>query len=253
MLELARAEGAERIVVGLPVTLRGERGAQAEETERFVERLRPPPSSRSRASTSASRRSSPAPATPARPRTPSPPRTCSRATCNGRAPDRREAATAVAPRAGRPAHGDARRRPRRLRRAGRDRVRLRGRRRRARDAGRRDHDDCRADNRDGPDLGWHPADRLPRGLHAQGDGGAHRRGQRDRRGEARTSSPGSGPADLPARHASACASSRAASGRRGAASGGLSLPGHLRLHRGHDARGSSSSCSSRRSTATGAG
>ena len=39
ILELAKAEGAERIVVGLPVTLRGERGLQAEETERFVERL----------------------------------------------------------------------------------------------------------------------------------------------------------------------------------------------------------------------
>lgn len=40
LLELATAHGVERIVVGLPVTLRGERGAQAEETERFVERLR---------------------------------------------------------------------------------------------------------------------------------------------------------------------------------------------------------------------
>jgi putative Holliday junction resolvase len=40
VLEVARAEGAERIVVGLPLTLRGDRGAQAEETERFVERLR---------------------------------------------------------------------------------------------------------------------------------------------------------------------------------------------------------------------
>ena len=40
LLELARREEVERIVVGLPVTLRGERGAQAEETERFVERLR---------------------------------------------------------------------------------------------------------------------------------------------------------------------------------------------------------------------
>ena len=40
VLELAAAEGAEVIVVGLPVTLRGERGLQAEETERFVERLR---------------------------------------------------------------------------------------------------------------------------------------------------------------------------------------------------------------------
>ena len=40
VLELATAERVERIVVGLPVTLRGERGQQAEETERFVERLR---------------------------------------------------------------------------------------------------------------------------------------------------------------------------------------------------------------------
>ena len=33
-------EQAERVVVGLPLTLRGEVGAQAEETSRFVERLR---------------------------------------------------------------------------------------------------------------------------------------------------------------------------------------------------------------------
>jgi putative Holliday junction resolvase len=38
--ELARAEGVERIVVGLPITLRGTRGEQAAETERFVETLR---------------------------------------------------------------------------------------------------------------------------------------------------------------------------------------------------------------------
>ena len=37
---LVRHEGAERVVVGLPLTLRGERGAQAEETERFVDVLR---------------------------------------------------------------------------------------------------------------------------------------------------------------------------------------------------------------------
>lgn len=40
VLELARDEEAELIVVGLPITLRGERGAQANETERFVESLR---------------------------------------------------------------------------------------------------------------------------------------------------------------------------------------------------------------------
>ena len=38
--ELVREEGAELVVVGLPLTLRGERGAQAQETERFVTRLR---------------------------------------------------------------------------------------------------------------------------------------------------------------------------------------------------------------------
>jgi putative Holliday junction resolvase len=40
VLELVREEDADLVVVGLPVTLRGERGAQAQETERFVERLR---------------------------------------------------------------------------------------------------------------------------------------------------------------------------------------------------------------------
>jgi putative Holliday junction resolvase len=40
ILELVRGESVELIVVGLPVTLRGERGAQAEETERFVMALR---------------------------------------------------------------------------------------------------------------------------------------------------------------------------------------------------------------------
>jgi putative holliday junction resolvase len=40
LLELVRAEEPERIVVGLPLTLRGEHGEQARETERFVEALR---------------------------------------------------------------------------------------------------------------------------------------------------------------------------------------------------------------------
>jgi putative Holliday junction resolvase len=40
LAELVRAEEPERIVVGLPLTLRGERGEQAVETERFVEALR---------------------------------------------------------------------------------------------------------------------------------------------------------------------------------------------------------------------
>jgi len=37
---LVREEEVERIVVGLPLTLRGERGEQATETEGFVEALR---------------------------------------------------------------------------------------------------------------------------------------------------------------------------------------------------------------------
>jgi putative holliday junction resolvase len=40
LVELAQEEDVERIVVGLPITLRGEHGAQAEETDRFVELLR---------------------------------------------------------------------------------------------------------------------------------------------------------------------------------------------------------------------
>jgi putative Holliday junction resolvase len=39
LAELVASEAAERVVVGLPLTLRGERGAQAGETERFVEEL----------------------------------------------------------------------------------------------------------------------------------------------------------------------------------------------------------------------
>jgi putative Holliday junction resolvase len=40
LAELVRDEGAELVVVGLPLTLRGELGAQAQETERFVDSLR---------------------------------------------------------------------------------------------------------------------------------------------------------------------------------------------------------------------
>ena len=40
LVELIAEEGAERVVVGLPLTLSGERGEQALETERFVEGLR---------------------------------------------------------------------------------------------------------------------------------------------------------------------------------------------------------------------
>jgi putative Holliday junction resolvase len=40
LARLVREEQAERVVVGLPLTLRGEHGGQAEETERFVEALR---------------------------------------------------------------------------------------------------------------------------------------------------------------------------------------------------------------------
>jgi putative holliday junction resolvase len=40
LVEVVRGEGAERVVVGLPLTLRGEHGEQARETEAFVEALR---------------------------------------------------------------------------------------------------------------------------------------------------------------------------------------------------------------------
>jgi len=40
LAELIRDESAERVVVGLPLTLRGEHGAQARETEAFVAALR---------------------------------------------------------------------------------------------------------------------------------------------------------------------------------------------------------------------
>jgi putative Holliday junction resolvase len=40
LAELVSAESPERVVVGLPLTLKGERGAQVEETALFVEALR---------------------------------------------------------------------------------------------------------------------------------------------------------------------------------------------------------------------
>ena len=40
VVELVRAEDVERVVVGLPLTMRGDRGQQVNETERFVEALR---------------------------------------------------------------------------------------------------------------------------------------------------------------------------------------------------------------------
>jgi len=40
LAQLVRDEQADRVVVGLPLTLRGERGTQAGETERFLEALR---------------------------------------------------------------------------------------------------------------------------------------------------------------------------------------------------------------------
>lgn len=40
LVELIASEGAERVVVGMPLTLRGEVGEQALETERFVDQLR---------------------------------------------------------------------------------------------------------------------------------------------------------------------------------------------------------------------
>ena len=39
LARIVREEGAERVVVGLPLTLRGEHGAQARETDAFVEAL----------------------------------------------------------------------------------------------------------------------------------------------------------------------------------------------------------------------
>jgi putative Holliday junction resolvase len=40
LAELVEEQAAERVVVGLPLTMRGSRGSQAKETERFVEALR---------------------------------------------------------------------------------------------------------------------------------------------------------------------------------------------------------------------
>jgi putative holliday junction resolvase len=40
LVDLIRSQGAERVVVGLPLTLRGEHGEQAAQTEQFLDTLR---------------------------------------------------------------------------------------------------------------------------------------------------------------------------------------------------------------------
>jgi putative pre-16S rRNA nuclease len=40
LLDVIASEGPEKIIVGLPLTLRGEHGGQAQETERFAESLK---------------------------------------------------------------------------------------------------------------------------------------------------------------------------------------------------------------------
>ncbi len=78
LLAVIRDEEPERVVVGLPLTLRGEHGEQADETRgvrRGASRRRS--RFRSRPTTSGSPRRSPAATTPA------PPRTCCRATSSG--------------------------------------------------------------------------------------------------------------------------------------------------------------------------
>jgi len=40
LVELVRAESVEQVIVGLPLTLRGERGQQARASEQFANRLR---------------------------------------------------------------------------------------------------------------------------------------------------------------------------------------------------------------------
>ena len=179
VLELARAEEVERIVVGLPVTLRGEHGAQAQETEAFVEALRaaselPVESFDERFTTRLAQ------ATPG---------TGLRGRSGGCAPPDELPGMAERPR-----HVRAQLRP------GRANGRARGRRprspraRRPRlgdqvDRGQRRTRERRGGCPDDADRdrtgGAHAQDRLPGGVHAEGDGDQDRRRQRDRAREAR--------------------------------------------------------------------
>ena len=164
-----RAEGAERVVVGLPLTLRGSAGAQAQETAAFVASLEalldvPVESFDERFTTRW-----PPPGRPRRPRrTLAPRRTCSRAGWRGRA-ERGDAARSPAARQQRPPKGQIARRRAIAAVAARclPRVRALARRQRVGDSDTekpppRD-DGCGTEADD-------PPDRLPRGLHAQGDG-----------------------------------------------------------------------------------
>ena len=78
-----------------------------------------------------------------------------------------------------------------------------------------------------------PPHRLSGGVHAEGDGGPYRRGERDRAGRARDHDV-SRPAAVPPGHGEREDAPGRVQERRPAEPRGLPLPGDLRLHRGHD-------------------
>ena len=222
--ELVREQGAERIVVGLPLTLRGERGAQARETEAFVEALReavevPVESYDERFTTglAASVGSDDAPED-------------ARAAAHllssylaWSSAGRSDAAAAPAAKA-HSEDGGVAPATRRARRPGRGlpaRLVRGGERGRRRKQARPDDDDRRGAT---PVPG-----RLPRRLHPRADGGACRRGRGDRPAEARKEGEAV-VAGVPGGDAPAAPRARF----RPPSARGLPLSGDLRLHGAHD-------------------
>ena len=194
---------AERVVVGMPLTLRGERGQQAVETEAFVEALRAarrrPGRDVRRAVHDGARRARR--------------RRRRRGRARRGASARELPASSVGrdespPRCRRARVARARRSPaawatRRLRRAGRDDAAARA-----------------------------AADHLPGGVHAPGDGRPGRRGARDRDRQARRHAA----ADedrLPAGERGGRAAGRVPEGLEAELDRGLSLPRDVRVHEAH--------------------
>ncbi len=203
-----REQEAERVVVGLPLTLRGEHGEQARETEEFVRGAargaRGAGRDVRRALHDGARGAGSGAA--ARPRTRAPRRISSRATSRGR------------PRA----RGEAARSRDRRRARGRSRCSVGARAAAART--RRRRSSCAAARA--------AAGHLPRGVHGGGDGGSRRRGARDRDREAwRDAAAHAG--GLRERERGRDAAEGVPEGLGREVARGLPLPGDVRVHEAH--------------------
>ena len=222
LAELVAAEGAELIVVGLPLTLKGDHGAQADETAQFVEAA----SRRRRRARRVVRRAVHDGARRVRPvlagaRGRAGGRTPARELPGVDEPDRVTSRHDTGRPAGGPPRGAAGAASWRSRCCWAMSSRSGG------SAALGDEEAAPPRDDGGRAEAGDPPRRLPRGLHAQGDGEAGRRGAADREDEAQ--------GDAEALRERVRGGDEGADGAAGVPQGrtrdrGLSLPGHVRVH-----------------------